>query len=124
MRWNPGGRSKNLEDMRGASAGGGGFGGGGGRRLGFGGLVVLSVLSVVFKKDLVTGALTGDGAPGAAVSAPGRLPFSRCVSPRGSSSKASHEMTFWRASQNAITVAGSSAATVAEIRENKPKAPL
>ncbi len=59
MRWTPGGRSKNLEDMRGASSGGGGGGGfgggGGGRRLGLGGLVVLIVLSVIFKQDLITG---------------------------------------------------------------------
>jgi len=60
MRWTPGGRSKNLEDMRGASSGGGGGGGfggggGGGRRLGLGGLVVLIVLSVIFKQDLISG---------------------------------------------------------------------
>lgn len=63
MRWIPGGRSKNLEDQRGASPGGGfggGFGGGGGRRIGLGGIVVLIALSVIFKKDLVTGVLTGD----------------------------------------------------------------
>jgi len=46
--------------MRGASSGGGGGGGfggggGGGRRLGLGGLVVLIVLSVIFKQDLITG---------------------------------------------------------------------
>lgn len=67
MRWTPGGRSRNLEDQRGASPSGGGFrgGGGGGRRMGLGGLVVLIVLSVIFKKDLVTemGGLTGDGGP-------------------------------------------------------------
>jgi uncharacterized protein len=57
MRWSPGGRSRNLEDQRGASPGGGGFrgGGGGGRRMGLGGLLVLVILSVVLKKDLVSG---------------------------------------------------------------------
>jgi predicted metalloprotease len=69
MRWNPGGRSRNLEDQRGASSGGGGFrgGGGGGTRIGLGGLVVLIVLSVIFKKDLVSdvGGLAG-GVPSAA----------------------------------------------------------
>lgn len=71
MRWTPGGRSKNLEDMRGASSGGGGGGfgggGGGGRRLGLGGLVVLIVLSVIFKQDLITGSGgLSDALPGAA----------------------------------------------------------
>jgi predicted metalloprotease len=52
MRWTPGGRSEDLEDRR--SSGGGGFGGGGGRKVGIGGLLLLGVLSMVFKKDLVT----------------------------------------------------------------------
>ncbi len=64
MRWTPGSRSKNVEDRRGATGGGGGgrgFGGGGGR-VGLGGLVILVVLSVVFKRDLVSGAIgLGDG---------------------------------------------------------------
>ena len=59
MRWTPGGRSENLEDLRGAS--GGGFGGGG-MKVGVGGLLVLAVLSVVFGVDLV-GPFTGGGAP-------------------------------------------------------------
>ncbi len=80
MRWTPGSRSNNLEDRRGATGGGGGgrgFGGGG--RVGLGGLVVLVVLSVVFKRDLVSGAIglgdggmapaTADGAPPAVSSA-------------------------------------------------------
>jgi|APMI01.1.fsa_nt_gi hypothetical protein len=74
MRWSPGGRSDNLEDRRGASGGGGmgfGGGGGGGRRLGIGGVLVLVVLSVVFKRDLVTpfvgGAGGGAAAPSSAV---------------------------------------------------------
>jgi hypothetical protein len=55
MRWNPGGRSRNLEDQRGAAPGGGFRGGmGGGRGLGLGGLLVLVVLSVVFRRDLVS----------------------------------------------------------------------
>lgn len=68
MRWIPGNRSRNLEDRRGAT-GGGGFGlggGGGGMKLGAGGIVVLLVLSVVFKRDLITPMLGGDGSvPGA-----------------------------------------------------------
>lgn len=57
MRWSPGGRSDNLEDRRGAS-GGGMRGPGGGMRIGLGGMVVLLVLSLVFKRDLIT-PLTG-----------------------------------------------------------------
>ena len=53
MRWTSGGRSDNLEDRRGAS--GGGFrSGGGGMKLGLGGTVVLIVLSLIFKRDLLT----------------------------------------------------------------------
>jgi predicted metalloprotease len=64
MRWTPGGRSDNLEDRRGAS-GGGGFrgGGGGGMKLGLGGTVILLVLSLIFKRDLLT-EFSG-GVPGA-----------------------------------------------------------
>jgi predicted metalloprotease len=68
MRWTPGGRSDNLEDRRGAS-GGGGFrgGGGGGMKLGLGGTVILLVLSLIFKRDLLTefsgGVPGGDMAP-------------------------------------------------------------
>lgn len=65
MRWTPGGRSRNLEDRRGAGGSGmGGMGGGGfrggGVRLGVGGMLVLIVLSYVFKTDLVT-PITGGG---------------------------------------------------------------
>ncbi|HEX4936315.1 MAG TPA: neutral zinc metallopeptidase [Gemmatimonadaceae bacterium] len=70
MRINPRGRSQNLEDRRGASAGGGGFGSGGGGlgggrglgggKLGLGGIVILLILSVVFKQDFL--GLAGGGA--------------------------------------------------------------
>ncbi len=74
MRWSPGGRSNDLEDRRGASGGGMGFGGGGGggMRVGIGGLAVLLVLSLVFKRDLITPFIGGGGgaAPSAAVEAP------------------------------------------------------
>ncbi|MES2521171.1 MAG: neutral zinc metallopeptidase [Gemmatimonadota bacterium] len=73
MRWNPGGRSSNLEDRRGSSGGGlggGGFGfgggGGGGARLGIGGVIILAILSAVFGRDFVGGATDG-GAPTSAV---------------------------------------------------------
>jgi len=60
MRWTEGGRSSNLEDRRG---GGGGstrrvLGGGG---LGLGGILILLVLSFVFKQDLLSPFLGGSG---------------------------------------------------------------
>jgi uncharacterized protein len=64
MRWTPGKRSANLEDRRGSSGGGGR---GGGTRLGLGGMLLLLVLSVVFKKDFLSLAndpmLSGGSAP-------------------------------------------------------------
>ncbi len=61
MKWNRGPRSDNLEDLRG-STGGRGFGGGG-SRIGLGGLVVLLLLSLVFKKDFFSLVGAGGGAP-------------------------------------------------------------
>jgi hypothetical protein len=58
MRLGDGGRSGDLEDRRGE--GGGGFGGGiGGRHIGIGGLAILLVLSLIFKRNFF--ALLGDG---------------------------------------------------------------
>jgi predicted metalloprotease len=67
MRWTKAGRSRNLEDRRGAS----GMRLGGGGKLGLGGLAILLVLSVVFKQDFLSLA-TGGGAlaPGAEAPAP------------------------------------------------------
>ncbi|MCL4865637.1 MAG: neutral zinc metallopeptidase, partial [Gemmatimonadales bacterium] len=62
MRWTRGGRSSNLEDRRGQS--GGGFRGGG--KLGLGGVVILLLLSVVFKQDF-TALVGGAGALGGGV---------------------------------------------------------
>ncbi|HXM37198.1 MAG TPA: neutral zinc metallopeptidase [Gemmatimonadales bacterium] len=61
MRWTLGPRSPNLEDQRGQRA----FGGLGVGRIGVGGVIVLLVLSLVFKKDffsLLSGG-TGDASP-------------------------------------------------------------
>ncbi|MGK3985152.1 neutral zinc metallopeptidase [Sorangium sp. So ce136] len=57
MRWTPGKRSANLQDLRGVS---------GGAKLGMGGTVILLVLSLVFGKDLLNSGL-GEGVslPGA-----------------------------------------------------------
>jgi uncharacterized protein len=48
MRWNRGPMSQNIEDVRGQ---GGGRRPGGGMRLGLGGMLLLLILSVVFKRD-------------------------------------------------------------------------
>ena len=56
MRWTPGGTSGDIEDRRNDS-GSGGFGGGGGFggiHIGIGGLLVLLVLSFIFKRDLIS----------------------------------------------------------------------
>jgi predicted metalloprotease len=51
MRWQRGTSDADIEDRRGS--GGGGFGGfpGGGLRIGLGGLILLGILSLVFKQD-------------------------------------------------------------------------
>jgi uncharacterized protein len=57
MRWSIGNRSSNLEDRRGQRA----FGGMGLGRLGIGGMVVLLVLSLIFKRDFFS-LVSGGGA--------------------------------------------------------------
>lgn len=53
MRWTPGGTSGDIEDDRNSSGdGGGGFPGG--IHIGIGGLLVLLVLSFIFKRDLIS----------------------------------------------------------------------
>jgi len=61
VRWTPGGSSDDIEDRRDSGGGGRGFGGGGGMKVGLGGLLVLGVLSFVFKTDLISPFLGGGG---------------------------------------------------------------
>jgi predicted metalloprotease len=75
MRWDQDHSSSDVEDRRGESHGGGGgmgFGGFGGMRIGLGGLIVLGILSFVFKIDLISPFLGGGGMPVATRSAPAR----------------------------------------------------
>jgi predicted metalloprotease len=66
MRWNPGHQSRNVEDRRGAS----GRPPGGGLRVGIGGMIVLLILSVVFKRDFLSLANTGAVTTGAVAEGP------------------------------------------------------
>ena len=71
MRWTPGETSGDIEDRRDQSGGGRGFGSSG-LRLGLGGLVILGILSLIFKQNFF-GLLGGGGVAGpgpAVVSSP------------------------------------------------------
>lgn len=61
MRWTPGGVSDDIEDRRDEGGGGGGGGGFGGRHLGIGGVLILIVLSLIFKQNFLA-LLSGGGA--------------------------------------------------------------
>jgi predicted metalloprotease len=63
MRWSIGNRSSNLEDRRGQRA----LGGLGVGRLGIGGMVILLVLSLIFKKDFFSLISGGEAATGGEV---------------------------------------------------------
>jgi predicted metalloprotease len=75
MRWTPGGTSGDIEDRRNDSGGGGfpGGGGFGGIHLGIGGILVLLVLSFIFKRDLIS-PLLNSGAVSTESSGPSRAP--------------------------------------------------
>jgi uncharacterized protein len=73
MQWTPGGLSDDLEDRRNESGGGGGGGFGGGR-LGIGGILIVGLLSLIFRHNFFT-LFSGDAtAPQAVRSAPHRQP--------------------------------------------------
>ena len=56
MRWTRGTSRQDIEDLRGSTGGGfRGFpGGGGGLRIGLGGIIILFILSIVFKQDFLS----------------------------------------------------------------------
>jgi uncharacterized protein len=70
MRWTPGGTSGDIEDRRDEGGGGGGFGFGG-MHIGIGGMIILLVLSFVFKRNFFS-LLGSGGGPSSSISAPDR----------------------------------------------------
>src|ERR1041385_5626346 len=70
MRWTPGGTSGDIEDRRDEGGGGGGFGFGG-MHIGIGGILILLVLSLVFRRNFFT-LLSGGGSPSSSISEPDR----------------------------------------------------
>jgi predicted metalloprotease len=69
MRWTAGGSNDDVEDRRDESGGGGGFQIGG-IHLGLGGVIVLFVLSLIFKRDFLSLLSTGSVGTGTTVSQP------------------------------------------------------
>lgn len=61
MRWTPGGTSGDIEDRRDEGGGGGGGFGFGGLHLGIGGIIILFVLSLIFRQNFFA-LLSGGGA--------------------------------------------------------------
>jgi predicted metalloprotease len=61
MKWTPGGESGDIEDRRDESGGGGGGFQFGGIHLGIGGVIVLGILSLIFRTNLFTLLSTGAG---------------------------------------------------------------
>ena len=67
MRWTPGGRSRNLDDLRGQTGGGGRMIGG--RGMGIGGAVIALILSLVFGVNI----FDGGGGAGPVQTSPGAV---------------------------------------------------
>ncbi len=73
MRWTPGGESNDIEDRRDQSGGGGGGFGFGGMRLGLGGIIVLFILSLIFKQNFFALLGSGGGSGSATSVSPARV---------------------------------------------------
>jgi uncharacterized protein len=72
MRWTPGGESQDIEDRRDETGGGGGGGFQlGGPHIGIGGVIILLILSVVFKQNFFALFGGGNAGPSSAPSATG-----------------------------------------------------
>jgi predicted metalloprotease len=93
MRWNRDEDvSPDIEDRRGEGGGGGGFGfGGGGMRLGLGGLIVLGILSLVFKRNFF--ALLDSG-PSRDAGRPSAVDVTRSGPPAAQSSEEQNRVKF------------------------------
>ena len=69
MKWTPDGNNEDIEDRRDDGGSGGGGGGGGFSigpgHIGIGGVIILGVLSLVFRQDLLSPMLRGGGGPAA-----------------------------------------------------------
>ncbi len=70
MRWTPGGSTDDIEDRRDDGGGGGGGFGFGGMHIGLGGLVILFVLSLIFKQNFFALLSGGGNSPASTVSRP------------------------------------------------------
>jgi uncharacterized protein len=85
MRWTPGGMSGDIEDRRDDGGGGGGFGFGG-MHIGIGGMIILLILSFVFKRNFFT-LLSGGGGASSGIHEPERAdPQPELVASRNSTS--------------------------------------
>jgi predicted metalloprotease len=74
MRWTPGGESQDIEDRRDETGGGGGGGFQlGGPHIGIGGIIILLILSVVFKQNFFALFGGGNAGPSSSPSAVGTL---------------------------------------------------
>jgi predicted metalloprotease len=71
MKWTPGGDSSDIEDRRDEGGGGGGFQLGG-RHIGIGGILVLGVLSLIFKRDLISPFLGVSSGPAVSTADPAK----------------------------------------------------
>jgi len=106
MRWTPGGTSDDIEDRRDEDDGGGGGGGFGfgGMHIGLGGVVVLFILSLVFKQNFF--ALLGGG-----TTAPVATTVHRPNPARDECGKAAGTVRFLRARRYAENMGAGVAAT-------------